>query len=238
MKILFGAYRDWAIESINDCNLDDHESHLCQEPNEFNQRALSESWDAIIVIGWSWKIPAPIVNTRLVVGMHPSDLPMYAGGSPIQNQILDGLTETKATLFKLNEKFDEGEIVDKEPISLRGHLQDVLDSISSSTSILIDRFVSQFPDNTFTKQSGKSKQVRRLKPEHSKLPLPAETVLGEWDTEFVKPDDVVTKKYTCKEMWNFIRCREDPYPNAYFEDETGRLVIKVVEFEEKNNSGS
>jgi len=27
-----------------------------------------------------------------------------------------------------------------------------------------------------------------------------------------------------------MRCREDPYPNAFIEDKTGRLLFKKVDF--------
>ena len=236
MKILFGAYRDWAIEAIcRATKLQDHEFLIERTPEDFNTAAQHESWDAIIIVGWSWKVPPAVVNSKLVVGMHPSNLPMFAGGSPIQNQILAGLTESKATLFKLNEKFDEGEIVDKEPISLIGHLDEVLDSIGSATSKLIDRFVSTFPNHVLTKQAGKGSHVRRLKPEHSKLPLPAElgpTIL-EGDGIVFFETETVKRIVTCKEMWDIIRCHEDPYPNAYFEDETGKLTIVRAEFESK-----
>ena len=35
---------------------------------------------------------------------------------------------------------------------------------------------------------------------------------------------------TAQNLYDTIRCREDPYPNAYIEDETGRLIFKRVEF--------
>lgn len=214
MKILICAYRDWAKTVFNDlkAHCHGHKIQLVETPQALLERA-NEDWDFVAVIGWSWLVPSDIINRHLVVGMHPSDLPNFAGGSPIQNQILAGIEDSKATLFKLNEKFDEGEIIDKEPINLRGHLKDVLFSISYATTTLMIRFVRGFHKATFTKQEGEKNTVRRLKPEHSQISNPLNA--------------------TCKEMWNAIRCREDPYPNAYFEDETGRLTIKWVEFEPK-----
>jgi len=216
MKILFCAYRNWAENVLFHISpiLGYNSLTLVRTPEELEKRTASEEWDVIVLVGWSWKVPAEIVDSRLVIGMHPSDLPMYAGGSPIQNQILDGIEQTNATLFKLSEKFDDGEIIDKEPIDLTGHLVQVFDNITKATSNLILRFVKNFPNNTYTKQTGERHVVRRLKPEHSKLPLP----------------DNGNGNMTCKELWDFIRCREDPYPNAYFEDDTGRLIIKRVEF--------
>jgi methionyl-tRNA formyltransferase len=224
VKILVAAYRDWAMNAYHEAwveinkNGQKHVMECAQTPDDFALQARNSAWDVIILIGWSWKVSADIVNHELVVGMHPSDLPMYAGGSPIQNQILDGVEQTSATLFKLNEQFDQGEIVDKEPIDLRGHLNDVFRSITDATVQLIKRFVENFPNNTYIAQTGEKHVVRRLKPEHSRLNNP----LG-----------YLGKPLTCKEMWDHIRCREDPYPNAYFEDETGRLVVKYVEFEPK-----
>jgi len=226
MKILICAYRDWAKDVFFDLcragHVGEHDLALTTTPSEMEALSREQEWDAIVMIGWSWKIPADIVNSRLVVAMHPSDLPNYAGGSPIQNQILDGVTKTNATLFKANEKFDEGEIIDKEPISLEGHLDEVLQSISEASKALVYRFILNFPNNTYAKQVGEGKKVKRLKPEQSQLPNPGgiASPFDEW-------------KMTCKEMWDAIRCREEPYPNAYFEDETGRLTIKRVEFEPK-----
>ncbi len=212
MKVLFCAYRDWAIKASAEIRKSGAFVTYVTNLDDMVKIAREQMWDVIIVVGWSWKVPNDIVNSTLCIGMHPSDLPAYAGGSPIQNQVLNGIEETKATLFRLRENFDSGEIIDKEDISLQGHLSSILENICQATSKMLVRFVSKFPNNEFTSQPSGGNNVRRLKPEHSKLPNPA---------------------MTCKEMWNHIRCREDPYPNAYFEDETGRLVIKLVEFEPK-----
>ena len=227
MKVLLCAYRNWALEVCEQIMSEHTSVTFCTATSQEHLERLVtiHSFDAIITIGWSWKISAEIVKNNIVVGMHPSDLPDYAGGSPIQNQILDGVETTRATLFKLNEKFDEGEIVDKEFIDLRGHLDDVLKSIGSASVQLVSRFLTQFPNNTYTKQAGVGKKVRRLKPADSQLQnLMLDASVGEFFEE---------RTMTCKEMWNHIRCRENPYPNAYFEDETGRLTIVKVEFEPK-----
>jgi methionyl-tRNA formyltransferase len=221
MKILMAAYRDWAMNVYHETwveinkNGQKHFIECAQTPDELIDYMKNDTWDAVVLVGWSWKVPADIVNNNIVVGMHPSDLPKYAGGSPIQNQIIDGIKQTNATLFKLNEQFDQGEIVDKEPIDLRGHLSDVFRNIANASVNLIKRFVENFPNNTYTPQIGEKHVVRRLKPEHSRINNPVNS-LG--------------KHLSCEELWNHIRCREDPYPNAYFEDETGKLVIKHVEF--------
>lgn len=223
MRILFCAHRDWAISTCHDIEklltYDSHHIAYVTTPEDLETLTKKPFWDVIILVGWSWKVSSDVVMSTLVIGMHPSDLPHYAGGSPIQNQILDGVVHTKATLFKLNEKFDNGEIIDKEPIDLSGHLSDVLESISCATKRMIIDFVRKCPDNVYVQQPHIDQLPRkRLKPSDSKFSNPTKNAVDH------------TYVMTCKEMWDNIRCREDPYPNVYFEDETGTLIIKRAEF--------
>jgi methionyl-tRNA formyltransferase len=222
LRALFCAYRDWAVSVYENIKESYPDLVLVRTPEDLTSKFSSSEWDVIFIVGWSWKVEPEIVNNCMVVGMHPSDLPDYAGGSPIQNQILDGITETRASLFKLNEKFDNGDIVDKERIDLSGHLTDVFDSISSATVLMIKRFMLSYPDIETSSQVGSGKKVRRIKPADSRLKNPE------------SPRGLMS----CRELWDFIRCREDPYPNAFFEDDTGRLVIKHVEFYPKNSTDS
>lgn len=223
-KILVCGYRNWALNvfSYFEKNKQDWYFKLVETPEKLEKLALAESWDVIALLGWSWKVSKEICESRLVVGMHPSDLPKYSGGSPIQNQIIDGIEKTRATLFKLNEKFDMGEIIDKEPISLEGHLTDVFAELEKASVVLLKRFLEAYPKNTYTPQKYEERStVKRIKPHQSQISNPL-TRDG-------------TREMTCRELWDFIRCREDPYPNAYFEDNTGKLVVKYVEFEPRTN---
>jgi methionyl-tRNA formyltransferase len=58
-------------------------------------------------------IPASVLNTfnNQIYNIHPSLLPKYRGPSPLQQQILDGLTDTGVTIIRLDEKMDHGPIV-------------------------------------------------------------------------------------------------------------------------------
>lgn len=213
MNVLYCAYRGWALNVLHDIRdllvPNGHDCRVAYSPEDLVSLNESFNPDVIIIVGWSWKVPEEIVRSKVVVGMHPSNLPEYAGGSPIQHQILDGRTESVATLFKLNEKFDRGDIIDKEPFSLVGHLDDVFESLEDATFKLLKRFLDTFPNFVAVPQTNCGVIRKRLKPEDSKLPAPP---------------------IKCSELWNAIRAREDPYPNAYFEDETGRLVIRWAEF--------
>ncbi len=51
--------------------------------------------------------------------IHPSLLPKYRGPSPIQSAILNGDKKTGVSIFKMNEKMDEGDIISKEEIEIK-----------------------------------------------------------------------------------------------------------------------
>lgn len=225
IRLLFCAYRPWALEIFKNIqnkikNLKTRHGStlkLVTTPNSLLQEAQESEWDIIVLVGWSWKVPSSVLNNNYVIGMHPSDLPAYAGGSPIQNQILDGVKNTNASIFKLTPNFDEGPIISKHEISLEGHLSQVFSSIGYATyEMLVDiikRWPNKLPEVSQDKTKGFVK--KRIQPQNSELKKKA------------------IPKMTCEKLWDVIRCREDPYPNVWLEDKTGRLIIKHVEFEPK-----
>jgi methionyl-tRNA formyltransferase len=220
MQILFGGFRDWALRVHADL-AKDWPMELVSSPAAFEQMVAEHRYDVIILAGWSWIVSKSIVEAMEVVGIHPSDLPRYAGGSPIQNQILDGVRNSAVTLFRLTPTLDLGPIIYKEPICLEGHLAQVFDEIERASVMVLRRYLSNWPNVPSVSQPAEDLiSRRRLKPAASRLTTQALATL------------------TCRELWDFIRCREDPYPNAFLEDETGRLIIRWVEFEPARPAGS
>jgi hypothetical protein len=61
-----------------------------------------------------------------------------------------------------------------------------------------------------------SEQVPRRIPAHSRI------------------DKSELLKMTARDLYDRMRCLEDPYPNAYIEDETGKLYFKLVLFKENS----
>ena len=149
--------------------------------------------------------------------MHPSNLPDYAGGSPIQNQIVNGVTKTKATLFRLSPHLDRGNIVLKDDLDLSGSLSQVFDSLTASTVRLFIRFEALLPNLPEKPQGEPTITKRRLQENDSLL---THYALG---------------AMKARDLYNFIRCRENVegesiYPNAYYEDGTGRVLFEQVRF--------
>jgi len=51
-------------------------------------------------------VPIELIDEYDCYCIHPSDLPKYRGGSPIQNQIIDGVKDSAVTLFKMDYDLD------------------------------------------------------------------------------------------------------------------------------------
>jgi methionyl-tRNA formyltransferase len=219
INVVFCGYREWAkeifraLEKHNNINLKKVIKNF-EEYKEFECNPLSNI-DLIIFIGWSWIIPDSFTEKNICLGIHPSDLPNFRGGSPLQNQILNGLFESKVSLITLSSKLDAGEIWLKEDFSLIGDsMDDIFKNIIHSSVKLLNNFFDIYPNISPESQDITiGSYFKRRKPEESRISL---------DT---------FKSMSLIEMYNFIRCLTDPYPNAYLEDEEGnKLYIKKVSF--------
>jgi methionyl-tRNA formyltransferase len=216
-KIIFCGYRSWAIDVFHEIKKN-HTS--CDFYLAENMKALSDllyipEVDLVILAGWSWILKKSVVSNNLVVGLHPSNLPDYAGGSPIQNQIIDGVINSKMTLFKLDKKIDTGEILLKTDLNLSGDMKEIFKSLTESSVLLINKILSEYSEIKSYEQGDGGKKCRRIKPQDSRLTVER------------------IKKMSTVDLYNFIRCREDPYPNVYIEDEEGKLYLKKVKYEAK-----
>jgi methionyl-tRNA formyltransferase len=84
------------------------------------QRILSIAADIHVVVAYGQIIPAEIIYAPRwhSINVHFSLLPKYRGASPVQWAILKGETRTGVTIFELNEKMDEGDILSAEPTDI------------------------------------------------------------------------------------------------------------------------
>ncbi|HSX48639.1 MAG TPA: methionyl-tRNA formyltransferase [Candidatus Saccharimonadales bacterium] len=66
-----------------------------------------------VVASYGRIIPERIIKhfPNGILNIHPSILPKYRGASPIQSQIIDGVTETGVSVIRMDDKMDHGPIV-------------------------------------------------------------------------------------------------------------------------------
>jgi methionyl-tRNA formyltransferase len=221
LNVILCAYRDWAIEINNyiaqlpkiNCV---KRIHSKTEFDAFIKDIAFYEIDFMLFVGWSWIIPEVIICKYLCLGIHPSDLPAYRGGSPIQHQIINGITQTKITLMELSaKKIDAGDIYAKEEVSLDGNtMSAVFRNIVDSSKRMLEKFINNYTSIVPQKQDIlQGSYYARRKPSDSKL------------------DRLDFNEMSLKSLYNFMRALTDPYPNAYLEDEKGnRLIFKEVEY--------
>ena len=118
-NILICGYRDWAHDlfvNVDRCVIDncvyvDDKDILDTMIDEYEPKF-------IFFIGWSWIIKDDIINNYPCICLHPSLLPKYRGGSPMQHQIINGEKTSAVTLFEMDEGIDTGDILYQKEFSL------------------------------------------------------------------------------------------------------------------------
>lgn len=76
--------------------------------------------DLNVVVAYGQIIPSSIIYLPKFnsLNVHFSLLPKYRGASPVQGALLKGEEKTGVTIFELNEKMDEGDILTQEEIQI------------------------------------------------------------------------------------------------------------------------
>ena len=100
--------------------------------------------DLVFAFSWSWKIPSSIIKSKICLCLHPSNLPSYAGGSPIQNQVFDGLYDSKVSVFKMTDELDHGPIYMQTAISLFGGIEEVFERMAGIGRSISEQVISDY----------------------------------------------------------------------------------------------
>jgi len=110
-RFLFFAYREWAINIFKDVSNEDDEFILISNNLLCTKKFIDTiKPDVIFLYGWSWIVPKEIVENYTCLCLHPSKLPKYRGGTPIQNQIMNEEYQSAVTIFKMGVGLDDGDI--------------------------------------------------------------------------------------------------------------------------------
>jgi methionyl-tRNA formyltransferase len=82
----------------------------------FLERLAAAGPDVNVVVAYGQIMPGPVIDLPRYrsLNVHFSLLPRYRGGSPVSWAILRGETRTGVTIFELNERMDEGDILAME----------------------------------------------------------------------------------------------------------------------------
>ena len=207
MKVVGIGYRHWSIEIYNRLKKKNIDIKIIRN-KKINYKIINSlNPDYILFYGWSWKVPTKIVNKYKCIMLHPSKLPNFAGGSPIQNQIIRNIKNSAITLFRMSQKIDQGNIVIQSKISLSGTLDNIFERIIKKGTFCTLKMFKNYKE----KKSKVKKTYKRLKPSSSEITL----------------EEIKTKNGLY--LFNKIRMLQDPYPNPFIRTaDNKKLIIKEV----------
>jgi len=209
MRYLFCAYRDWSKKIFERISRENHDIILLDSPKKLKMSYLKKIDPEIIFFpDWSWIIPENIINNYKCVCIHESNLPKFRGGSPIQNQIIRGVTTTKSTAFLMNNKLDGGDILLQKKLSLKGSINEIFERMIQNDYEMIIKIINKKIHPK--KQKGRSTYFKRRTPK---------------DSELKNLDH--SKNF----LYNFIRMLEEPYPNAFITIGKKKIIFKNAIFE-------
>lgn len=95
---------------------------LPDKPKEIIDQLASLHADAGVLVAYGRIIPQSVIDLFPygILNIHPSLLPRYRGSTPIEQAILDGVTETGVSIMSLVKEMDAGPIFAQERIALNG----------------------------------------------------------------------------------------------------------------------
>jgi methionyl-tRNA formyltransferase len=186
-------WHDSLFESLK--NLIDAKWIRINEQSEFShQNLLKIQPDKVFIPHWSYIIEPDIYLNWECIVFHMTDLPYGRGGSPLQNLIARGHTETVISAIKVEEGLDTGDVYLKTPLSLQGTAEEIFIRTSDVIEKMIEEIINTNPIPK--KQEGEVTIFKRRKPEQSNI----------------------ENLETIDQVYNFIRMLDcEGYPNAYIE---------------------
>ena len=204
MVYLFCGYRDWSLKLYQKLSEKYDDVIIIKSPKKLTYSFVKKlNPEFIFFPDWSWIIPQIITNNYKCVCLHESNLPKFRGGSPLQNQIIRGITKTKTTAFFMSNGIDKGDIILQRNLSLKGKIEDIfLRMIENDFKIIVKIISGKY---TIKKQKGNPTLFKRRKPEESELK----------NLNF-------SKKY----LYDFIRMLDNPYPNAFLKSGKRKIIFK------------
>ena len=149
----------------------------------------------IFFIHWSKIIEKKFFENFECIQFHSTNLPFGRGGSPIQNQILMGIKNTKITAFKMGTKIDDGPFLIKRSLKLDGSAQKIYMNMERISLEMIKK-ISKMKKLIYKQQKGKVVFFKRRLKYQSEI-------------QFNKINNI-------KKLYDYIRMLDaDNYPKAF-----------------------
>ena len=117
---------------------------LIDNKEQFNSTFLNtHQITKIFIPHWSYIIPSEIYLNYECIVFHMTDLPYGRGGSPLQNLIVRGHTETKISALRVVKELDAGSIYLKKDLTLSGTADEIFNRANSVIEGMISEIISK-----------------------------------------------------------------------------------------------
>lgn len=135
--------------------------------------------DLVVVVAYGHLITPEMLAVPKYgfMNLHASILPKYRGAAPVPYAILNNDAETGVTVFRLNERFDEGDIlgIERIPIEAKDTTATILEKLASIGADLVCKVVGEF-------EAGWTQLVPQSEEEASRAPkMKKEDALLDWN---------------------------------------------------------
>lgn len=147
------------------------------------------------------------IPRRGALNLHGSYLPRYRGRVPVNWAVINGETETGATLHYMVEKPDAGDIADREPVAI-AFTDTAFDVFNKVTEAAVKVIARSWP----LLRDGKAPRI------------PMDLAAGSYFGGRKPADGLIDWKKSAVQIYNLIRGVTHPYPGA-FAFLNGRKVI-------------
>lgn len=152
---------------------------------------------------WSFLIPPDVFTRFECVIFHMTDVPFGRGGSPLQNLIARGISETKISALKCQAAVDAGPVYLKRPLSLNGAAEEIFLRATKVIEEMIIEILNNEP--TPVEQKGEVVYFERRKPEEGDI----------------------SELTTLEQIFDYIRMLDaEGYPRAFLETKHFRLEFQ------------
>ena len=186
---------------------------LPDDPNtsEVLARARAAAPDFLFSFYYRHMLNEPLlaVPRRGAFNMHGSLLPQFRGRVPVNWALIHGATETGSTLHVMNEKPDNGPIVDQCAVPILGNdsARDVFVKVTVAAEIVLARSLPQLIAGTATLTPQDLRQGGYFcgrRPEDGRIPPAAGAA----------------------QIHNLVRALASPFPGAFFDAGAHRIVLQ------------
>jgi methionyl-tRNA formyltransferase len=158
-------------------NLDLFDRRLAHLPGGWTFVATREELDAALGAGphryifflhWSSIVPHDVLAEHECVCFHMTDVPYGRGGSPLQNLIVRGHTDTRLTALRMTDELDGGPVYLKRDLALHGSAEEIYIRAGEISADMIEHIVEHEP--TPAPQDGPVEPFPRRTPAQSQVP--------------------------------------------------------------------